>query len=357
MAHPVLDSEFHRIICSLNDEYHLGILQPPPEPTSSAVQGKKLRHHDESYQMYDGLRVIYNQRRDAELLGRFRRKAEDISRTWVAKPGADPDLLPELSAPHGLQTDEERAALRRCLLELLGIVPFRPVKRLSDDRFDQTPRLAGRRKVISADKNAIDDLPVRSTPISTSRERGSNERSNANSFIQSSTNTSRVSLAHSIFSTQGVHSTPATTQGTEYTSSRNGKRTSSFSSQFSDDGDAATGTDLSLSESPPRVWDDAASDDNRTIRGEPPHFAAAPLPVVDRAVPRSWSQSSAGSSNVITFEAFQDLGIDRPFSSDESLMRDKSMDKSLHTAWRELKIERMHMDKSNFSQHTFLRPT
>jgi hypothetical protein len=349
MTHPVLDSEFHRIICSLNDEYHLGILQPPQEPTSSAVRGKKPRHHDEAYQMYDGLRVIYNQHRDAELLGRFRRKAEDISRAWVAKPRADPDLLPELSAPHGLQADEERAALRRCLLELLGIVPSRPIKRLSDDRFDQTPRPAGRRKVISVDKNAIDDLPVRSTPISTSREGGFHERSNANSFIQSSANTSRVSLTQSVFSSEGVNSTPATTQGTEYASSRNGKRTPSFSSQFLDDGDAAIGADLSLSESPPRAWDDVASDDNRTIRGESPHFAAAPLAVVDQAVPRSWSQSSAGSSNVITYEAFQDLGIDRPFSSDESLLRDKSMDKSLHTAWREFNTERMYLHKTNFS--------
>lgn len=356
MTHPVLDSEFHRIICSLNDEYHLGILQPPQAPTSSVVRGKKPRHHDEAYQIYEGLRVIYNQRRDAELLGRFRRKAEDISRAWVAKPRADPDLLPELSAPHGLQTDEERAALRRCLLELLGIVPSRPVKRLSDDRFDQTPRPKGRRKVISVDKNAIDDLPVRSTPTSTLRERGLHDRSNANSFIQSSASTSRVSLESRIFSTQGVNSTPATTQGTEYTSSRNGKRTSSFSSQFLDDDAAATGADLSLSESPPGAWDDAASDENRTIRGGSPHSAPAPLPIVDRVVPRSWSQSSAGSSNVITNEAFQDLGIDRPLSSDEPLLRDKSMDKSLHTAWREF-TERMYLDKTNISQHIFLRHT
>lgn len=315
MTKPVPDSEFHRVICSLNDQYNLGILKPVHSPGRGR---KHPRSHDEACDIYERLEVIHKQGHTLpELLGRFHRKAQDVSQAWVPKPRADPDVLPELSAPHSAQSAKERAALRRCLLDELDATPPRPTKRLSDDRFDPTPhRPAVRVKVTSSIGKEIDALPVRSTTTAATKRLFNDQRNSlsdlcghhdANSFTYSSVNTSRATLNSSLFSSQGRENTPATSQGTEYTNSRTGKRTSSVLSQFLSDEDVPSGT--GLSESPPPVRDEEVSDGNRTIRAASLDFVAGPASTEDRGViPRSWSQSTGGYSSDFTFEDHKNLG-------------------------------------------------
>src|SRR5690606_6509848 len=109
--------EFVKIIRSLNEEYGLDLrgADPTLSPSKNRIQlsAEDLR---ESRELYDRLRMLHFAGRLPDQLGHFKSKAQ--SRDWVDKPHADPDTLPDISAPLGARSGRERAELRRCLRDV-----------------------------------------------------------------------------------------------------------------------------------------------------------------------------------------------------------------------------------------------
>lgn len=136
-------------------------------------------------------------------LGHFKSKAQ--SRDWVDKPYADPDTLPDISAPLGARSGRERVELRRCLRDVLE-GSRQASKRLSDEDHDgPSRRTRSRLSGDGSDHNPIDSLPFRSQQLQTRPERIIHERVataqqvHNQSFITTSVTSSRVSYPSTVF--------------------------------------------------------------------------------------------------------------------------------------------------------------
>lgn len=348
MAVPRPDNEFHRLICSLNDEYGLGILQP----SKIAVRSSKTRHNEESCDIYLRLKLVYERGHIPELLGRFRQEAQQVSRAWISNPRADPDLLPELSAPHGARSEMDRAALRRCLDDLLNGHLSRPAKRLPYESIDQpSPRPTSRPKVTGHDRDYVDSVPARPQV----QARGHSDpcrassgdfppRLNANSFAEISANTSRTSLITSVFSSQEHGHTPQTSQETADAKSFSGRPAAS-PSQYQGDGNASSEVIISAT-------DQHMSDDNRSIRdASSDHSVTTAIPEI-RTIRRRWSGSTSAYSEGLTSEDFNSLLAKMP----QMPPMPQTGAESVCTLWREFTWI-FHSATTNLSQRISLRQT
>jgi hypothetical protein len=201
--------EFVKIIRSLNEEYGLDLRGPDVtlSPSKNRIQlsTEDLR---ESRELYDRLRVLHFAGRLPRRLGHFKSKAQ--SRDWVDKRHADPDTLPDISAPLGARSGRERAELRRCLRDVLD-ESRQASKRLSDEDHDgPSRRTRSRLSGDGSDYNPIDSLPFRPQQLQTRPERIIHERlstvqqAHNPSFIHASVTSSRVSYPSTVFSVTDV---------------------------------------------------------------------------------------------------------------------------------------------------------
>lgn len=217
------DKEFHRTISSLNEDYGLGIASSAHQASSVASGQAQTR---DIYERLYALHSTGHAKTLSRLLGRFALEAQEVSRQWVSRPQSELDLLPEISrpAPLGAQSDTERAALLRCLRDLLDTMPPRPTKRHSSDSGGPTSKI----RVTRSDFDDIDAIPVLSTPSKSHskcqedfspRPRAQLPRraNNNTSFTYSSANTSKISLISSVLSGPGSQETAASSQSTRYT--------------------------------------------------------------------------------------------------------------------------------------------
>jgi hypothetical protein len=216
------DREFRRTISSLNEDYGLGIVNYPHHTSTVASD------HAETRAIYERLYDLHypgHEKTLSKLLGQFALKAQEVSQQWVSKPRADPDHLPEISrpAPLGARSDTERAALLRCLHQLLVTMPATPTKRhLSGN---ESP--ASKIRVTRAGLDDIDAIPVQSNSATSPSDFHEStpppsqtpmpRRTNNTSFMNSSANTSKMSLMSSVFSGPGTQETTASSQSTRYT--------------------------------------------------------------------------------------------------------------------------------------------
>ncbi|KAM0427592.1 hypothetical protein ACHAPT_007553 [Fusarium lateritium] len=232
--------ELNRTIRSLSFDFQLQL--ELPDPTLSPSKRRLLRRTatkeqeraDDIYRRAHYLK-FQDPNRLSKCLGRFREQADEHLRHWIQKPRADPDTTPrESNGPHRLSS-EERAVLQKFLLQLLqdDDIVNQPRSRYSKRNSDEFPDPNAKRSRNSTDGpgadspcNSVDDIPVRSstskrsfagrpaapdagtsTPTrSTTRSNGaistttSFSNSQALSFGNRSFNSSKISLAPTVFS-------------------------------------------------------------------------------------------------------------------------------------------------------------
>ncbi|KAF4466706.1 qde-1 RNA-dependent RNA polymerase [Fusarium albosuccineum] len=229
--------ELNRAIRSLSFDFQLQL--QIPDPTLSPSKRRLLRRTEEQ-ERSDAIyrRAHYLKFQDphrlSTCLGRFREQADEHLKNWVRKPRADPDTTPIKSSfhdPHRSRLScEERAELQTFLLGLLqddNIVRQQRSK-YSKRNSDEFPDPNAKRSRGSFEGpgdspcNSIDDIPVRTRPstrvhagrpatqaagtIAATRSNGtastttSFSKSQSFSFGAQSFNSSKVSLAPTIFS-------------------------------------------------------------------------------------------------------------------------------------------------------------
>ncbi|KAF4974034.1 hypothetical protein FZEAL_9027 [Fusarium zealandicum] len=256
--------ELNRTIRSLNSDFELQL--QIPDPTQSPSKRRLLRRTEEQ----ERAEAIYRRAhylkfqdpsRLATCLGRFREQANEHLQHWVPKPRGDPDTTPIKSSfhdPHRSRLNsQERAQLQIFLLKLLqddNIVNHQRSK-YAKRKSDEFPDPGAKRTRNSTDgpgagdspSDSIDDIPVR-TRASTRASAGRPERHDAASFNgfastaasfssqqplsnkqslsfgSRSINSSKVSLAPTVFST-ATDDYAASTQATTIVSDHSFKDT------------------------------------------------------------------------------------------------------------------------------------
>ena len=213
------EDEFRKIVRSLNADYGLDLRGPNVHVSPSKRRLEKQTEEETLvYELYQRLRIHHFGGRLAHRLGKFKQEAPRISRAWVDKPLADSDTLPQVSAPLGARSPGERVALQCCLRDILA-GSGRPDKRASDDGHGLSSRRTKFRFQRTDVDGAIDSIPIRSwRRDATSSSREGLPSDIDQSFIYSSANTSKTSLASTIFSNKPLDSaqeTPDSTQNTK----------------------------------------------------------------------------------------------------------------------------------------------
>lgn len=252
------------IIVALNDDYNVDI----PLPDSSLTPSYRLERakYDTEYgrrdRIYKGIHFLYH-KREGELertLRAFHYESKAASQNWLPKPSADPDVLPCSSGTSRADTPGEILELQTILLDTIermmlslkpslsgrqttaGVSevqtdsfvgpprPSRP-KRSSHEGLDgSTKRVRSHQAETNSDETqelfaAIDKVPVRhkatargSSDLETSTA-APNVRLGQKSFngtsLNTSLNTSKVSMVTSVFSVQdpnGVSATQSTVE-------------------------------------------------------------------------------------------------------------------------------------------------
>ena len=206
--------EFSKIIRSLNEDYGLDLCGPDVRLSPSKRRLQRLSDDQrQSRELYQRLHVFHFKGRLPRRLGQFKSEAHRISRDWVHKPRADLDSLPDVSAPLGARSVEERAALRGCLQDILADAG--PSKRFSDsDEHNDGPARRTRSRLGGEDVNynSIDSIPFRSRQ----RSMGTHQAL-ITSFINPSVGSSRASLPSTIFpAAEGPEDTPESSQNTNF---------------------------------------------------------------------------------------------------------------------------------------------
>ncbi|RFN44855.1 hypothetical protein FIE12Z_10956 [Fusarium flagelliforme] len=242
--------ELDRAIRSISSDFQLQLQIPDPTLSPSKRQ---LQRRSEDQERCNAIyyRAQFLKFKDPNRLSicftRFREQADEHLTNWIRKPRADLDTTPIKSSygdPHRQSarlTSEERGQLQELLLRLLrdDNIASQPRSKAAKRRSDEFPDPSSKRSRNSFDGSpacdSIDDIPVRSRAVDSSRvstgrpARRSGTASFSNgapsavtsftstqpqslSFGAGSLNSSKVSLATSIFSanTTGAPSTQTT---------------------------------------------------------------------------------------------------------------------------------------------------
>ncbi|KAM0345777.1 hypothetical protein ACHAPU_006130 [Fusarium lateritium] len=229
-----VQDELNRTIRSLSTDFKLQL--QIPDPTLSPSK-RRAQYRSEDQALSDAIYLcayrlkFQDPNRLSICFTRFRQEADDHLKNWIRKPRGDPDTTPVKSSwndqrGHRL-TPQERTELQTLLLRLLkdDNIATQPRSRHSTSkrRSDEFPNSSSKRSRNSFDGSpvcdSIDDIPVRSTAfasgsVSTGRPaRGAGTTSFSNgatatpfsstqplSFGVRSFNSSKASLAPSVFS-------------------------------------------------------------------------------------------------------------------------------------------------------------
>ncbi|KAF5965753.1 RNA-dependent RNA polymerase 2 [Fusarium coicis] len=239
--------ELDRTIRSLSTDFQLQ-LHIPDLTLSPSKRRQQHRNGDQERSEHIYLCAyrlkFQDPNRLAICLTRFREQADEHLKNWIRKPRADPDTTPSKSfGPHRQRTrltSEERAELQDFLLQLLkddniaNRQRSKYSKRKSDEFSDPSSKRSRNSFEGSPACDSIDSIPVRSRAVvsssglSTGRPaRGAGTSSFTNGIGHSATtsfastqpssfgarsfNSSKVSLAPTVFTNDYAPSTPATT--------------------------------------------------------------------------------------------------------------------------------------------------
>ncbi|KAL6354080.1 hypothetical protein LRP88_12413 [Fusarium phalaenopsidis] len=174
--------ELNRTIRSLSFDFQLDL--ELPDPTLSPSK-RRLQRRTKEQERADAIyrRAHYLKFQDPNRLsrcfGRFREQADEHLRHWIEKPHADPDTTPRATnGPHRSRlSPEERAELQEFLLRLLkdDNLVNQPRAGYSKRNSDEFPDPSAKRYRNSTDGpgaespcNSVDDIPVRSSTSSRS---------------------------------------------------------------------------------------------------------------------------------------------------------------------------------------------
>ncbi|KAF5021303.1 hypothetical protein F66182_6701 [Fusarium sp. NRRL 66182] len=242
--------ELDRTIRAISSDFQLHL--QIPDPTLSPSKHRLQRRTEDEVRCHTIYRrAQYLKYQDPNRLAicftRFREQADDHLKNWVRKPRADPDttpIKPSFGDPHRsrlILTELERAELQVLLLQLLSDDSIasqrrtRHAKRTSDEFPDPSAKRSRNSLDGSGACGGVDDIPVRTRPsaststlssrIPTGRPaRGAGTASFSNgvtattsssntqplSFGARSFNSSRASLAPTVFSATANDCAPST---------------------------------------------------------------------------------------------------------------------------------------------------
>lgn len=257
--------EVDNIIDTLNKHYDIRI--PLPDKSLTPSRRRERATFDPEYGRFDGIYwgiyFLYYQRGGAldRALSAFRRRSKDASKKWVPKPRSDPDVLPSSANVYSARTPGERLELQNLLLGAIdkekddlkparraypkttsagedqpggfAVVPARhaKAKRPSSEGLDGATKRAkggqadGQTQVRDEPQQlftAIDKVPVRqkigmpgpsdpgTSAIALAGRSITAQRSHQVSLCSTSMNTSRISIAPSVFSNQDADEPPPT---------------------------------------------------------------------------------------------------------------------------------------------------
>lgn len=240
----------YRIVRELNHEYNLGLHVGDPDDTRTFTvsEAKDLARRDLDFQRWhqivNDVRFLYNRRAWEKALRAFRREARAVSRDWIHKPGADPDLLPSSAEPFQAKTLGEQVELQDLLLEQIkkvkdlvqasgsaqadepqeSAVPARGngarAKRQSTDLIFEIPAGESKRRKSQGEQtkatavfSSIDKVPFRQKVTLPRKESSAlSAIAPGRSFYNQSDNTSKSSFQPSIFSVAGNDGVQASQQ-------------------------------------------------------------------------------------------------------------------------------------------------
>ncbi|KLP22700.1 qde-1 RNA-dependent RNA polymerase (RdRP) [Fusarium fujikuroi] len=236
--------ELDRTVRSLSTDFQLQ-LHIPDLTLSPSKRRQQHRNGDQERSEHIYLCAyrlkFQDPNRLAICLTRFREQADEHLKNWIRKPRADPDTTPSKSfgppRSHARLASEERAELQDFLLQLLkdDNIASRQRSKHSKRKSDEFPDPSSKRSRNSFEGSpaceSIDSIPVRSRAVASSSRlltgrpaRGAGTSSFTNgiatasfastqpsSFGTRSFNSSKVSLAPTVFTNDYAPSTQATT--------------------------------------------------------------------------------------------------------------------------------------------------